>query len=74
MLTDHREGTPQCFLLTPKLLPDLPFGPNITVLNIFNGAQIGADVARSFGLATMYGRKYEQLMSQQQQQQAQLAC
>ena len=32
-----RPGTPQCFLLTPKLLPELPYHPEISVLNIFNG-------------------------------------
>jgi hypothetical protein len=31
----------QCFLLTPKLLPDLEYGRNVTVLQILNGA-IGA--------------------------------
>lgn len=29
-----RPGTPQCFLLTPKLLPDLPFTDDITVREI----------------------------------------
>ena len=38
-------GTPQCFLLTPKLLPDLPFTRDITVLNIFNGPGIERDAA-----------------------------
>ena len=41
------EGTPQCFLLTPKLLPDLPFSPDVTVLQIMNGPQIGS-IARGF--------------------------
>ena len=31
------QGTPQCFLLTPKLLPDLPFSADCTVLSIVNG-------------------------------------
>ncbi|KAL6755030.1 hypothetical protein V8C86DRAFT_1768711, partial [Haematococcus lacustris] len=35
-----KPGTPQCFLLTPKLLPGLPFTPEITVLTIMNGAHI----------------------------------
>jgi hypothetical protein len=30
-------GTPQCFLLTPKLLPDLPFTRDITVLQVCVG-------------------------------------
>lgn len=29
---------PQCFLLTPKLLPDLDYGDDITILQIMNGA------------------------------------
>lgn len=43
-LTAHlsacREGTPQCFLLTPKLLPDLPFSKDVTVLQIMNGGHV----------------------------------
>lgn len=42
-----RPETPQCFLLTPKLLPELPFTEHVRVLNIFNGPWIG-DVAGSF--------------------------
>jgi structural maintenance of chromosomes protein 5 len=34
------EGTPQCFLLTPKLLPDLPFTHSVNVLLIMNGPNI----------------------------------
>lgn len=34
----RREGTPQCFLLTPKLLSDLHYSRDITLLNIINGA------------------------------------
>jgi chromosome segregation ATPase len=30
-------NTPQYFLITPKLLPDLKFDPSITVLCVFNG-------------------------------------
>ena len=30
-------GSPQCFLLTPKLLPSLHYSDEVTVLNIFNG-------------------------------------
>jgi len=30
-------GTPQCFLLTPKLLPDLPYSDSVTVLQVVNG-------------------------------------
>jgi chromosome segregation ATPase len=39
--------TPQCFLLTPKLLPDLPFSEEVTVLQIMNGVYIG-DVAHGY--------------------------
>ena len=39
-LPARREGTPQCFLLTPKLLPDLPFTRDVTVLQIMNGSHI----------------------------------
>ena len=35
-----RPNTPQCFLLTPKLLPALPFTPAVQVLQIWNGAYI----------------------------------
>ncbi len=41
------EGTPQCFLLTPKLLPDLPFTPDVTVLQIMNGPHV-PQLARNF--------------------------
>ncbi|QDZ24513.1 structural maintenance of chromosomes protein 5 [Chloropicon primus] len=30
-------GSPQCFLLTPKLLPSLHYSDEVTVVNIFNG-------------------------------------
>ncbi|KAA6420293.1 MAG: structural maintenance of chromosomes 5 [Trebouxia sp. A1-2] len=35
-----RPGTPQCFLLTPKLLPALPFTPAVQILQIWNGSTI----------------------------------
>ena len=50
-------GTPQCFLLTPKLLPDLPFNKDVTVLQIMNGPHI-KEVASSFTMATLLGPKY----------------
>ena len=34
------DGTPQSFLLTPKLLPELPFSPAVTVLQIMNGPSV----------------------------------
>ncbi|XP_047337707.1 structural maintenance of chromosomes protein 5 [Impatiens glandulifera] len=33
-------NTPQCFLLTPKLLPDLMYSESCSILNIFNGPWI----------------------------------
>jgi hypothetical protein len=36
----------RCFLLTPKLLPDLEYSPECTVLNIMNGPWLG-DTAKS---------------------------
>lgn len=40
-------GTPQCFVLTPKLLPDLEYNDAVTVMCIFNGPWI-ADVAKEY--------------------------
>ena len=42
-----RPGTPQCFLLTPKLLNDLPFSPEVKVLSIVNGPHL-QNVQRPF--------------------------
>ena len=38
----------QCFLLTPKLLPGLPFTRDITVLTIMNGHHIEAGLPKTF--------------------------
>jgi chromosome segregation ATPase len=46
--------TPQCFLLTPKLLPDLPFSKEVTVLHIMNGVHI-EKVARGFNNTKLLG-------------------
>ncbi|XP_052108650.1 structural maintenance of chromosomes protein 5 isoform X2 [Arachis duranensis] len=35
-----KPNTPQCFLLTPKLLPDLQYSEACTILNVFNGPWI----------------------------------
>jgi chromosome segregation ATPase len=48
--------TPQCFLLTPKLLPDLPFSSKVTVLQIFNGTLI-KEVAQSFTQDKILGNR-----------------
>ena len=49
-------GTPQCFLLTPKLLPQLDYSPEVTVLGIFNGPWI-KQVATGFDSATFLGKR-----------------
>jgi hypothetical protein len=41
-------GTPQCFMFTPKLLPDLPYTEDVMPMLIFNGAHI-ADITSGFG-------------------------
>ena len=46
--------TPQCFLLTPKLLPYLPFSDDVTVLQIMNGLHISA-VANGYGRDSLLG-------------------
>ena len=56
------DGTPQCFLLTPKLLPDLPFTEDITVLNIFNGPHIEPAAARGFGPEALYSARAAQAL------------
>jgi len=40
-------GTPQCFLLTPKLLPNLPYSEHVKLLEIYNGTLV-AKVASGF--------------------------
>ncbi|KXZ47041.1 hypothetical protein GPECTOR_38g278 [Gonium pectorale] len=47
--------TPQCFLLTPKLLPNLPYTGDITVLGIYSGCHIDAGVQPSMAI-TVRGR------------------
>jgi hypothetical protein len=42
-----RPDTPQCFLLTPKLLPQLEYSSAVTILNIMNGPRT-ATVARGW--------------------------
>jgi hypothetical protein len=37
-----RPGTPQCFMFTPKLLPDLPYTRDVTPMIIFNGVHTAA--------------------------------
>jgi chromosome segregation ATPase len=49
-------GTPQCFLLTPKLLPQLDYSPEVTVLAIFNGPWI-KQVSTGFDSDKFLGRK-----------------
>ena len=40
-------GTPQCFLLTPKLLPTLPYSEHVKLLEIYNGTLV-TTVANGF--------------------------
>jgi hypothetical protein len=54
-----RPKTPQCFLLTPKLLPGLPFGPDVTVLSIFNGLHVAAGAASGLTRNKLYGSRYD---------------
>jgi hypothetical protein len=42
-----RPGTPQCFMFTPKLLPDLPYTPDVMPMLILNGAHM-ADLSSAF--------------------------
>ncbi|GAX85392.1 hypothetical protein CEUSTIGMA_g12808.t1 [Chlamydomonas eustigma] len=44
-----RPDTPQCFLLTPKLLPGLHYQPAITVLQIMNGPHISTQLPTKAG-------------------------
>ena len=44
-------GTPQCFLLTPKLLPQLGFTPQCTVLQILNGPTLAGVPGADFSTA-----------------------
>ncbi|KAJ9528286.1 hypothetical protein QJQ45_014268, partial [Haematococcus lacustris] len=54
-----KPGTPQCFLLTPKLLPGLPFTPEITVLTIMNGAHIDRTAVAAYNKQEgLYGARW----------------
>lgn len=44
-----RPDTPQCFLLTPKLLPGLAFTRDITVLEIMNGPHVNPQLPGMLG-------------------------
>ena len=46
-------GTPQCFLLTPKLLPDLPYSDSVTVLQVINGPVASSAVSGPVTAARM---------------------
>lgn len=56
------EGTPQCFLLTPKLLPDLPFASEVRTLLIMNGHHI-AEVASGYSEAQLLGQHRMQALA-----------
>lgn len=53
-------GTPQCFLLTPKLLPDLPFTRDVRVLQIMNGEWSVVDFGFGFSGAACDGLAFTQ--------------
>mmetsp|Transcript_23777 Transcript_23777/g.45213 ORF Transcript_23777/g.45213 Transcript_23777/m.45213 type:complete len:1077 (-) Transcript_23777:248-3478(-) len=48
-----RPDTPQCFLLTPKLLPQLEYSPEMTILCIMNGPRID-NIARTWRTNSEY--------------------
>lgn len=52
--TSSKANTPQCFLITPKLLPQLDYGKFTTVHVIYNGPHV-ADVARGFAPERIFG-------------------
>jgi uncharacterized membrane protein YgcG len=65
-----RPGTPQCFLLTPKLLPGLPFGPDVTVLSIFNGQHVAPEAAAGLSRQRLYGARYDPAVHKRARQRA----
>lgn len=52
--TSSKPNTPQCFLITPKLLPQLDYGKYTTVHSIFNGPLV-SDVARHWTPERLFG-------------------
>ncbi|MEW5312584.1 MAG: hypothetical protein WDW38_004208 [Sanguina aurantia] len=63
-----RPGTPQCFLLTPKLLPGLPFTHDIHTLIIMNGSQIEAGLPKKHDMRErFFGSRYLELPTQETQ-------
>ena len=57
-----RPGPPQCFLLTPKLLPALPFTPEVQVLQIWNGSTI-KQVTGSFDKVRLHHTNFFQQLA-----------
>ncbi|XP_056692148.1 structural maintenance of chromosomes protein 5 isoform X2 [Spinacia oleracea] len=57
-------NTPQCFLLTPKLLPNLDYGDACTVLNIMNGPYI-EEPAKAWSNGECWGTVIMQLSQAQ---------
>lgn len=51
-----RPGTPQCFLMTPKLLPGLPFTSDVQTLQIWNGTTI-RQCAQSYKKSDLLGKR-----------------
>ena len=62
-----KPGTPQCFMFTPKLLPDLPYTPDVMPMLILNGSHI-ADVTQGFrgvvrSIAKPYGGDFPPMLA-----------
>ncbi|XP_077240474.1 structural maintenance of chromosomes 5 [Tasmannia lanceolata] len=50
-----KQNTPQCFLLTPKLLSDLDYGDKCSILNMENGPWIGV-AAKAWSSGECWGK------------------
>eukprot|EP00887_Chlorella_sp_A99_P002308 scaffold10.g2308.t1 len=61
-----RPGTPQCFLLTPKLLPGLSFTRDVRILQIMNGPYI-KPVATRFSQDLLLGSQHRGQLAASQQ-------
>ena len=57
MTASTEQDTPQCFLLTPKLLSDLVYSGDVTVLQIMNGPSVPACMvaAENAGVSAQVG-------------------
>ncbi|MED6161368.1 hypothetical protein PIB30_060113 [Stylosanthes scabra] len=55
-----KPNTPQCFLLTPKLLPNLQYSEACSILTVMNGPWIRQPTDSN--LSTLYGRKVNHMV------------